>query len=98
MATPTELETSLKDLKRWWRSVPARVSEKPTRNTYQGLMPSIRARIRPVAGYQATNPRRVKKMTSGRHKKRYTWTKQAESRAWRRKSRLGPNKEEALES
>lgn len=59
------------------------VFEMQTRKKYQGLIPSIKASPRPVAGYQATDPSRAREITAGRLNRTLIGMKQRESKRWR---------------
>src|ERR1700686_3205113 len=68
-------------------NLPAKASAKQTSNAYHGLTPNSSAITNPVAGYQATNPIREMKITSGRFSKRYSSKNDAETRTWRKITR-----------
>src|SRR5882762_4147617 len=61
----------------------ARASAKQTKSAYHGLTPNKSAMTRPTAGYQATNPIREMKMTSGRFSNKYSRTKKRDRSEYR---------------
>jgi hypothetical protein len=75
----------LKDVTGWaYMNLPARAAAKQANSPYQGLTPNSSAITTPMAGYQATNPMREKKMTSDRFSNRYNNTNKMEIKAWRK--------------
>src|SRR2546423_4860672 len=63
--------------------LPVRASATQASSAYHGLTPNMSAMTRPIAGYQATNPIREKRTTSGRFSRTYSSTNERETRAWR---------------